>query len=137
MALVITAGSVSLVPEFVAKFNSWDVAMDGGTYDSSGFEDLGWGDSVNTVITFSGSASGIAKYDVATSTPILAAVMAATASPASCEGAITLTATTGCTYSFTGLISSVTFTRPYRGVLELSFSFTSKGQVTQTWDESP
>jgi hypothetical protein len=47
--------------------------------------------------------------------------------------AIVLTAQGGNTWSFSGVVSSVSYNRAVDGKLELSFDFESSGRVTQAW----
>ena len=129
-------GNITMPTGFNSKYNRWQATANFSVVDTTGFSDSGYRTRALTIADISGSATGTALFDDASTSPIAAAVLAATFAPLSAQGSITLTHTTGCTHSFTGVISSVGFDRPIDGKEDTAHTFESSGAITQTWDET-
>ena len=139
MATVISGpgGNCALPTGFNAKIQGWSGAMEMPIEDATGFSDNGWSFPVHIgPVAIKGSATAVGQFDDATTAPVPAALIAATVDFSNAVGAMTLTATTGCTYTFTGVISNVSYDRQASGKLNMTFDFESQGVVTQTWDET-
>lgn len=128
-----TGGDVSLPTGFGAKLASWTANIDVTVVDTTGFSDNGWRSRRPTKVQLTGSASGTVDD---TSLPLNGSLPSSTAGLSNAKGSFTLTAATGCTYGFTGVISRVSMTRANDGKGEITFDFTSTGTVTQTWDQT-
>ena len=115
--------------DFGAKLDMWSADLDTGVVQTTGFGDLGYRTHEGTIGRLSGSASGMAKTEFA---PVPVLALGASFLPASCKGTITLTATTGHTYSFDAIVSNVSISRPEDGKCTVSFNFRSDGPVTQS-----
>ena len=87
-----------------------------------------------------GSAAGTAEFDDSDTKPLPADLADGSAMAAgdlnNAKAVMTLTATTGCTYSFTAVVTRVSMSRPADGKMDVSLDFESTGPITQTWDES-
>jgi len=123
------------------KFSSWAASYDVETADAQGFADTAiFPIPVNHGL--SGSVAGVIQYDAASTQPVPdammdGAVLAVGDLETSCVGTFTLTIITGCTISFTGVITNFTINRALKGSAVLgSFSFVSQGNMTIVWDES-
>ena len=82
----------------------------------------------------SGQFTGTIQYDAADTTPAPAATGGALTT-ASFEGvSFTLTAFTGCTYTFTGNVTGINLSRPSTDRMTGTFRFSVDGAITQTWD---
>ena len=126
-----TDGNVTLPSGFNIKANGWSADTVIETVDTSGFADNGYRTNEPTIISMTGAVTGTAEGG--TSTPLPAALLAATADLTQTQGTITLTAETGNTYSFSATITNVSHNRPVDGKYDLTYSFISSGQITQTW----
>jgi len=115
--------------DFGAKLDMWTASLDSGTVQTTGFGDLGYRRHEPTIGRLSGSASGMCKTEFA---PVPVLALGAEFLPSACKGTITLTATTGHTYSFTALVTDMVVTRPEDGKATVSFNFRSDGPVTQS-----
>jgi len=131
-----TSGNATLLGSgvdtaFSAKLDVWLARLDSGVVQTTGFGDLGWRNREPTIAELSGSASGMVIEEFAP-VPVLV-FSTGTFDPSKCEGTIVLTATTGCTYTFTGLISNVNIDRPEADKCTVTFDFVSVGRITQVW----
>lgn len=126
-----TGGNAAFPTGFNMKFNGWSATTNIETVDTTGFEDNGYRVRKPVILSMDGSATGTAEGG--SSTPMPAALLAATADPDQAEGTITLTGETGNTYSFPAVITSVSHNRPHDGKYDITFSFESAGRITQTW----
>ena len=126
-----SAGGATLPTGFNMKVNGWtgDLAIE--TTDTSGFGDNGYRVREPVIISMDGSITGAAEGG--TSTPAPAALLAATADPTQAQGTLTLTAESGNTYSFTATISNINMNRPVDAHMDMTMSYVSSGQITQTW----
>jgi hypothetical protein len=129
-------GAVALPTGFNASFESWDASFDFGVVDTTSFDDSGYTNAENTICKMTFNAAGTAVYDDTNGSPISGTALAATFAPLSTAGSITLTAQTGCTYTLTGLVTTVGHNRSAKQGTkhDLSYSGENQGAVTQTWD---
>lgn len=130
-------GGVTFVTGFYAKFTAWTANITNETVETTGFSDAG--NSTNESggpIKLEGTAVGVAQFDATTTALLPSGALGATPTFSSWKGTMTLTATTGCTYAFTAVISGMATGRQYNGRMEVTYSFVSSGAITQTWDET-
>lgn len=132
------AGNVALPTGFAAKLSAWSGTLEIQTEEVTGFDSGGCDEHEPIGTAFSGSATGTGTYDASSTTPILGALadgsVLALGDLEGAKGTITLTAITGCTYAFTGIMTSVAMERPAKGKFTITFNFLRTGPMTQTWD---
>lgn len=126
-------GGVTLPTGFKSKFHTWEATLNLSTVDTTGFEDNGYRTREITIADITGTATGTAIKGDTGLTPVPATLLASTLLPSAAKGSIVLTSDTSCTYSFTGVIADVKFTRPIDGKEDLTHSFQSTGAITQAW----
>lgn len=132
-----TGGAVSFVSGFNGKFVSWTATIANPEVDTTGFSDNGNATTEpGGPIKMTGTAVAVGQFDAASTEPIPSAALGSTPTFSSWKGSATLTATTGCTYGATIVVTSVQVTRQYNGRMEINFAFSSSGAITQTWDQS-
>lgn len=130
-------GSVTTVTGFYGKFNNWTATVSNPSVETTGFTDNGLMTNASSgPISMSGTLTAIGQFDAATTAPFPAAGLASSPTFSSWSGSLTLTATTGCTYAMTVVMTGGTMTRGNAGRMELTFNWISSGAITQTWDES-
>jgi hypothetical protein len=132
------AGGVTLPSGFVIKVAEWAADVDITDVETSGFTDAGNRTFEPTAVMMSGSLSGTGEYDSAgtpavSATPFPTTNLGSAPAIASWKGSLTLTATTGCTYSGTAVFTKVSERRKFDGKLEVSYNFKYSGTITQTW----
>ena len=132
MALTdIVAGTTGAVTAsgFNAALESWAATINTPTVTSRTL-DAEWLTSDIVSAQLTGSFTGKIQFDAASSSPV----------PSSLSGyknvSFTLTATTGCTFTFTGNVTSVALTRSSVDHMRGTFNFESDGEVTVAWDET-
>ena len=132
MALVTIQGDGGNVTaaNFTGKLQAWSASLSFGLVDTSGFSDQGYRAREPLLCGMSGSATGTLITETA---PFSDAVLQTPMVPATLTCAIVLTATTGCTYSFTANISRCSIVRPYDGKGTVTFNFMSTGRITEAW----
>jgi len=134
-------GNLALPTGFNAKINSWSASHTVETVETTGFADGGFRTFDPTITSLTGSASGTAQYDAAT-TALLPAALAdgsimALGDLAGAIGTVTLTFVTGCTWSCTTAnITGLSVDRASDGKANVTFNFQFSGPWTQTWDET-
>ena len=126
-------GNVSLPTGFGAKIAGWSADLQVSQVDTTGFADAGYHTFEPTSIMMSGSCQGTGQFGASGTTPAPGSLLGSTPDLTQAKGTLTLTATTGCTYSFTAVFSNVKFQRNWAGKLDVSFDFQSSGPITQTW----
>lgn len=130
-------GGFISVSGFNSKFTAWTANITNEVVETTGFIDIG--NSTNESggpIKLEGTAVGVAQFDAASTALLPATALGASPTFSAWKGAVTLTATAGCTYSFTAVVSGVATGRQYNGRMEVTMSFVSSGAITQTWDET-
>lgn len=129
-------GGAAAFTGFNVKFNTWSATYGPKESDTTGFIDNGWMTQELTNGQMAGSVGGFVQFDAASTKPTVAAPTTGNWDAwkvASCV----LTATTGCTYTFTATITNVRFTRTPGDAMAVTFDFKSHGAVTEAWDETP
>lgn len=125
-----TTGNVSF-PSGGCKMASWSATVSQTVTDTTGYADDVWGTAVGeNNLVLSGSASGFLTKGTSTDQPNAAALLTATG------GSVTLTADTGCTYTFVAIFSDVSISHARIGPQTISFNFRSTGVVTEAWSIS-
>ena len=120
-------GSVTL-PTHKIKARAWSLSIFQDFNDSTGFSSTGdWREGLAGLKGARGAISGYLEFDDASTAP-------AFSTPAS--GSFTLTATTGCTYTFSGVVTSCSVSHSVDGNLSANVEFSVNGAVTETWDET-
>lgn len=95
-----------------------------------------WKSQKNVAYSMSGQFQGTIQFDASSTAP-MPILTGGAIDTVSFEGvSFTLTATTGCTYTFTGNMTGVGLNRPSTDRMTGTFSFQSDGAVTQAWDET-
>lgn len=133
-------GAVTLPTGFNFKVTGWSAQYTPTTVENTGFDDAGFETHDVACTAMTATVNGVGSYDAATTAPLPASVVdgagMAVGDLASLKASLTLTATTGCSYAFTGVCTGVSFTRNAKGQLEITANYRSSGAITQTWDES-
>ncbi len=126
-------GSVTLPTGFIFKISAWSATQNMDTVDDTGFPDVGnWHTHITTGLSLGGAAMGTGQSGV--SGPVPTSGMGSNATlQASYQGSFTLQAFTGCSYSFTGNVTMMTYGRVYNGKFDVMCSFVSSGPVTISW----
>lgn len=113
---------------YASKINQWSANIQIKVVETTGFSDGGFRTREPVQIFLEGSAAGTLTYgDAAGPAPTLSTL--ASLAPVS----ITLTATTGKTFTFSAVVTGISITRPVDGKADVTFNFKSAGPVTQTW----
>lgn len=132
-----TTASVTMPTGFNIKANDISGELAIPEAEDTGFTDLGWASAQPAgSLRVTGTIGGFTQYNTATTTPVPAALVAATADPSQAQGAMTLQFKTGCTLAFTANITSWGFGRNLTDAMSSSNPFGSVGAATLTWDES-
>jgi hypothetical protein len=127
-----TGGAVALVSGFNVKAETWSMDIAVEATDTTGLSDAGYRTREGTLVDSSGTVTGY--LEGGSSTPVAAALVAATADPDSAKGTVTFTAEAGNTLSVSALITSVSISRPTseRATVNLTW-VQAAGPITQTW----
>ncbi len=124
-------GNVSLFSGLNFKVAAWSATMQYDVVDTSGFSDAGVHTHDATCYMLVGSAIGSGTSGNAG--PIPASATGASPAFSAVKGSITLTAASGCTLAFTGVVTSIPLNRVFNGKQDVMVSFVSDGAVTQMW----
>ncbi len=124
-------GSVTLPTGVNIKVAAWSATYQADVVDTSGFVDAGVHTHDATAYMLVGSAIGSGSTGNAGTIP--ASATGATPTMSGLKGSCVLTAASGCTLSFTAVVTSVPLNRVFNGKLDAMVSFVSDGAVTQTW----
>lgn len=127
-----TGGLVAMPSGFVAKWDNWSADLNVDTVDTTGFTDVGYKVTEPVLVNMTGSASGTGLTG-STNTPVSTTLLGSTAVVSAAQGAMTLTAGTGCTIGANVTVKKVGFRRPNAGKLDVSQDFESHGAITLTW----
>lgn len=126
-------GQFEGVAGFNAKIHTWSATFSPNPVETTGFADNGYERSKSTVIRINGKADGhVAEED----SPVAALALAAELfSIENCKGTFTLTADTGCSYTGSGAMGTVTVSRSALAntTASVSMTFRSIGAWEQTW----
>lgn len=96
-----------------------------------------WKKQKNVAYALSGQFTGTIQYNAASTKPI-PTLTGGVVSTVAFEGvSFTLTAHTGCTYTFTGNVAGINVNRTATDRMTGTFAFDSDGPVSVTWDETP
>jgi len=125
-------GSVTLPTGHSGRIRAWSATLSQSVNDATGFSQARWAVNLGGIASLSGSASGYLEYDAASTAPALA--ISTNPGPTVLGASMNLVAGTGCSFSFTGVISSISVGQSVDGVGTVAFSFVSSGAVTETWD---
>jgi hypothetical protein len=127
-------GNVTFPTGFAGKFVSWSGNLENPEVDTTGFSDNGNAATENGgPVKFSGTAQAVGTFGVASSAPAPSTGLGASPSYGAWQGSATFTATTGCTIACTIIVSVVAMTRGANGRMDITFTFTSTGTITETW----
>ena len=131
-------GDVDLPAGFNAKLSGFSFNLEIKTVDTTGFGDEGWMTEEPVCQRLSGSATGTPIFNVASSTPVPAAIMDSTPDANAATGSIVLTFAPGCTWTFNGTINQVSGDRGACEKGNITYNFLhAGGGVVQVWDEMP
>lgn len=123
-------GGITFITGHNAVFMRWGLQVGQGFVDETGYGDV-WGVGQGTgVFRAAFSAFGYPIYNVANAKPGADDLTKTGA-------ALTLTVATGCTYGFTGVITSINIATDFEGQATLAFVGSAANAVTETWDETP
>lgn len=116
----------------IGHISAWSASLVLEDVETTGFAEVGNRTFDATTVMVTGGAVGTGQ------TLTVAGIISTTglgASPtmSAYKGAVILTAASGCTWSFTGLITAVALNRPQNGKLDLAISFKSTSAITQAW----
>jgi hypothetical protein len=136
-------GGVTLPTGLHLKVDGWSATYSNPSVDDTGFSDGGFlSRSSAGSVSMDGTFTGTGEFDASAKAPIPDAAadgsaMALHDLDTAFKATLVLTATTGCTFTFTALVTSIAFDRPNVGKLSITVTFESAGPITQVWDESP
>jgi hypothetical protein len=122
-------GSVTLPSGFNLKSDSWSLTVSQALVNVTNYASGGYEENVGGLKRGSFSITGVLKYDDTTTTPGLTAI-------AKLGSAFTLLAVTGCTYAFTGIITSAPISSDVNAGLRAAYSGVTSGTITEVWDET-
>lgn len=128
-------GSVTLPSGHNLRVRAWSGQQSQQVNDITGFAQAPWAANLGGLNSFRGSASGYLEFDAATTSPGLGGTATST-TVSKTGGAFTLQAGTGCTLTFTGIISNISVGQSVDGVGTGMIDFVADGAVTSSWDES-
>lgn len=136
-----TGGGITLPSGYNAKVESWSASHEVLTTETTGFGDGGAEVHEPVYTKMSGSCAGTLQFDATNTAPLPGAIVDGGALTQSdletnCKATLTLTATTGCTYAFTAIMTVTGFNRPEKDKATVTYNFISTGQITQAWDET-
>lgn len=134
-------GNISLPTGFNGKVNSWSATFTIYDEEVTGFDSGGCDEFEPVGVGMQGSFSFTGQFDDTSATPIPGALadgstLAVGDLLSNAKGSATLTATTGCTYGGTIVVTGISLTRNAKGVLTGTGNFKFSGPITQTWDET-
>lgn len=124
-----TQGNVTLPTGHNAKIGHFTAVTGQGDIDITGFDSAGWMEFLGTIKSLRGSASGRMKYGATSTSPGFDAL-------SKTGGSMTLTMATGCTFTFTALVSDIEVVEDAHGEAAITFNFKSTGAVTVAWAEA-
>lgn len=122
---------------FNADIDGWTMTV--GAEDTIQYRTFSsdWKSKKNVGYGGSGQFTGTIQFDASSTQPVPTAT-GGTVLPSSFEGiSFTLTATSGCTLTFTGNITTVDLNRQASDRMTGTFRFEADGAVDVTWDETP
>lgn len=125
MATIQGSGGNASINGYVAKFDNWSGNIVNADVDTTGFGDT-WTTCAPVQRSLNGSVSGTLEYGAAGTAPFATSAAAATA-------AMVLTADTGKTFTFNGVLSRISLDRPHAGKAGITFDFQSSGTITEAW----
>lgn len=133
-----TGGNVALPTGYNANYETWSIDINNGPVDVTGFGDNGYGVVENTICVITGSAAGTQQFDATNTAPLPANAYSSTFAPANTHGTATLTSQTGCTFGLDVAVTNSSLSRSSKPGTkgEVSHSFSGRGALTQTWDET-
>ena len=128
-------GNAAFTAGWTFKVASWSADYNVEVADTTGFGDGGFRAKAPVIASMTGSMAGTGQS--ATTVPVPAGMAnGTTMSVGDLAGAtttVTLTATTGCTYAFSAVITRLSMSRPVDGKMDVSADFESSGPITQSW----
>lgn len=122
---------------FNCDLDAWSASV--GAEDTASWRTFTskWKKKKNIGYGLSGQFSGTIQFDAATTKPVPSAT-GGQINPTSFEGvSFTLTATVGCTFTFTGNVTVLDVQRPAADRMTGTYRFEADGPVSITWDETP
>ena len=128
-------GSVTIAG-YNVKFASWSADYTMETVDTTGFDDGGFRTKAPVIASMTGSAAGTASEGAATTEPIpgaLATTAMTVGGMAAATAAVVLTGTTGCTFTFSAVVTRVSMSRPVDGKMDVTCDFESTGVIAEAW----
>ena len=123
-------GGATMPTGFTIHSSGWSATLNFTAVETTGFAEVGNRTFDATAVNLVGSLVGTGQTS---NTLNPGASLGSTPAFSNQKGTITLMATTGCTWSFTGLITSTGLGRVHDGTLEVGYNFVSSGPITQTW----
>lgn len=130
-----TTGAVT-ASGFNCDVDAWTTDVEVDTVSYRTFENA-WKKRKNVAYGMTGQFTGTIQFDAADTKPMPSST-GGTINNTSFEGvSLTLTATTGCTYTGTGNIEGINLSRSATDRMTGTFRFGFDGQPSQTWDETP
>jgi len=136
------AWSNALNADWALDIQSWSADLTIQTVDVSSFDaratsnNVGWREKAPVVMGLSGSAEGVAE-DLTAEPLAFGGLLDGgpfdVASVYSSGSDITLTAESGNTWAFNGIMTGVSMTASATDVVRGTYSFISNGNITQTW----
>ena len=129
-------GAMTLPSGMNCKIRAWEAALDLDTIAIPPAFGESWEGAAPTVGRMTGSFSGRLDDNVASTIPFTNPGTA-TSWAATFQASITLTASTGCTYALTVIISNYTVRREHVGYAEVQGRFrNASGDLVVTWDQT-
>lgn len=126
-------GDVAFSGDVNAVLETWSATLTVNTVSYAGFGEA-FENTKPTTASMTGSAAGRIQFDASSTEPF--PLTGSQADLTAYVNTITLTATTGCTYAGSAVLTNINVTRPHNGRADISFDFKFDGEPTSTWDEA-
>lgn len=123
-------GDVTLFTNHNLNFEGWVLTVSQEIVDETGYDSGGWAETKGTIKSAAFSATGFPQYDAASTNPGVGSITAA-------GGTVTFQVATGCTYSFSGVVTSAGHASSLRGQSRVTYTGVTNGAITTVWDETP
>lgn len=131
MAITGHSGSCTVGASAVTEAKAWSLDVSQGTADITNFSSNGWAESAATIKSWSGSITVI--FDGGADTGQAALITGVTSGASVALELVTGSIGSGSSEKFSGdaIITSMPITNEVNGIIEVSFSFTGTGALTQ------
>lgn len=123
-------GSVTLPTGKGLLADSWSLVVGQALVNVTNYGSGGYEENVGGLKRGSWSITGVVKYDDTSTTPGVTAI-------AKLGEAFTFLAVTGCTWAFTGIITSAPLSSDVSAGFRGAYSGVTSGAITEVYDQTP